>query len=81
MAGLGARSNSADRKFFASVDADASVSAGIASGRVMQPFPGFPGPATSGGVHMWVWALIALLVLGSVGVHFSLGRIRGSLDL
>ena len=71
----------ADRKFVASVDADASVSSGTSSGRTMQPFPGFPGPKTSGGVHWYVWGILALLVLGSVGVHFGLGRVRGSLEL
>lgn len=78
MAGLGARQNGADRKFIADVTADASVSSGITSGRVMQPFPGFPGPATSGGVHLWVWLLIGVLVAGSVGVHFGLGRVSAS---
>lgn len=81
MAGLGARTNNADRKFIADVAVDASVSSGISSGRLMQPFPGMPGPKVNGGVHLWVWALLGLLVLGSVGVHFGLGRVRGSLEV
>lgn len=81
MAGLGARVNNADRKFVAETYVDASVSSGVSSGRVMQPFPGFPAPKVNGGVHLWVWLLLGVLVLGSVGVHFGLGRVRGSLEV
>lgn len=78
MAGMGARKYS-DRKFVTGVatSADVTISSGVAAGRVVQPFPGMPGPAMAPDrVALFVWLILGGALLVAIGGHVTLGRYR-----